>query len=1472
MRRSAVAVLLFLFVISAVAPSLAVPSWPTEPTALYEHTGIDDGSSLFDEFAQTLIIPGEPRDSVLADLNNDTREDLAVIYKGSTSLDVFFFDPAIGFSNSNRTRIALPYEITDLAIGDMDGDTKLDIVLVLNVTALTNLVVLYQSSNFQMGSSFTKPIDYRPLTVNVGNFTGSSLPEIALTVMAAGGPRFLIYEWSIGTYQYWVEPLPLNPAPLSMVRPSMTEIGDLNQDGLNDLVIGDRTSGKVAGFLNPGHGAWGANYSTSRNLPTTLMLGDLDGDGSLELTVAEEGLEDPLVTVWDCTPTGFSAITNIDTISTMNSLAALKLNTDLRMEIAAASADNNDISIFKAAASGSLSYPESINFPVPRMPVSIFAADMNGDGEDDILLTSCPSNGYGAISVYLQSGDTLSNANDNQPLPVTQVNSATVGDMDGDGGNEIITYDGSGPIIWFSREGFPELRWVPAPLNVSVMECVDLNGDGREDLVMVQSAPAQVTVWYGDPDVLKTDHAITSVSLAYSMSQGLSMTAGDLDGDGDLDLAIGGDGAVDIFWNSGTAAAYSQGQRFTLTLAGASVTSLTTIRIQGSAHNDALRDLALVNGTTSRTEIYFQQTTGARFVTSDRLLLTPAAGLFGLTAKDLSGDGREDLLAGISQALRLLVQNPGYTKGFLDGQTPEDLPVPERPRSFTIGDLDDDGAPEIGLMTANSTIEAYERTGMGFVLLTRQTAGSSPAFLSLADMDDDGKQDIVVVSSLSRTTSIYYQNNFAPTAKGSVDGSGHLEGDYLTFNATLSTDGRSDRDRLTYIWDFGDGGTNTTTEKLTTHRYLRNDTFQVVLTARDPAGLTNHTSFQVSVGDKGPSASLTYDGTTLFEGTPVQFRDNSTSFPDTIDKWRWAFGDGGTSELRNPSHTYAHNGNYTVTLTVWDKDGTNDTASIAVIILDTAPTAQFSFSPSSPLEGQNVTFTDASSPGVDSIESWYWDFGDGRTLTAYGGSVQHIYTDNGTYLVSLTITDADGSNDTITRTVVVLDTSPVISSLYVVGGSTSFKEGDDVEFKVNASPLFGTIVRYQWDFQTETFQADETTNVYTAIHSYNFSGTYRVTVRVWDIDSYTDTSIQITITDPAPVPDFTASTNAANRTVSFSAALTLDTENDMPLLEYRWFFGDGEQSEWSNSSKAKHTYDLDGIYSVRLEVRDDHNPAVMRTKNVTIDLLPPIISMDDPVLKAIVGEPTLVRVNVTDLVGIGSVKLEYTIGNVTRTVVMTHEGGGIYFAQIPAQNRTMELQYRIIAEDMAGHSATTEQFTLALEYEDPSLFIYTSLILLTAFLVIIIYLFLSRPIVDEVFVMYHDGTLLAHQTRRLKPGMDDEILGGMLIALQNFVRDSFKDENSTVLRRMDFGERKLLVERKDDFFMAVVLSGKRAGNAAQRMLRVLDNIEEGYAPVLREWDGDLEKVRGIRDETKPMFSRANPLDLLKRKEGEDDSI
>lgn len=1564
MRRVALAVLLVLFMLSAALPLTGAPpaEWLGTTPLAYENPGISDGTNLFDEFSRTLIITGEPKQSVMADLDGDGLGDLAVIFNRSAELNIFYFDPLNGFSNSDRTVVTLPYEITDLAVGDMDVDGKQDIVLVLNVTSLTNLVVLYQLSNFQLASSYQKTIDYLPLAVDVGNFTGNNRPEIALVTngVVPNNPQFVIYQWSTSTYTPLTAWIPLYNSPLSMIEPRLTASGDLNQDGLTDLVIGDRTSGSVAGFLNPGSPSWGTNIRLSRQGPTAIMLGDMDGDAPLELTVAEAGGGSPLITLWDCSVSGFTLLTNIDTLSTMDSLASFQLNTDLRREIVAASVSSADITIFRASTSGGLLYPTSIRSPVPGSPKGLATADLNGDGEADVVLTSSPSAGYGAITIYYQSGDSVSNANDNQPLDDRRISLATVGDCDG-GPEEVVTYDSSSRLIAFSREGAPAVREIPGPENVTVMECHDLNGDGYDDLVMISSSPRQVHVWFGDPSMLSPSYTPVKVDLDYSMSSGSSLAVGDLDGDGDTDLAVGGAGGLDMFWNSGTGMPFSQGQRSTLALSGASVASMAAIRVQGSTHNDSLTDLAIVNASSSKIEIYFQQSGATKFVASDRLLLNAMPGISGLIASDLNWDGRQDLLTSTPQALHLYIQNGTYTKGFLDGQPIRNLPVPETVSHFAVGDIDDDGRPEVAFSTANSTLEGHDFDGTAFSLLTRQTAGAGASFLSLRDMDDDLKADIVAVSTLSRAISFFYQNNFAPTAYGQVEGTGHLEGEAVWFNAYGSQDNYSDQDRLSYSWDFGDGHVGSGVRVSNT--FMNDGPYDVVLRVTDPLLAWDEFTISVVIGDRGPSADFSFPPSpSPVEGVAVQFQDLSTSPADQITNWNWSFGDGQWSNLTGSGsvqHTYGRNGTFTVTLTVIDKDGSSNSTSRSITVQDSSPTADFSISSYSPFEGQEVIITDLSAFTADAIVSWSWDLGDGtwenrtaggsfahtypyngtyqvslvvrdadgsedaiaRTITVRDsapvagftvsvsspfegdeisfndtstfpvngivrwywdlgdgttfdgqGPVQHAYADNGTYLVILTVTDVDGNANTSIRTVVVKDTSPTVSRLYIVGGGSSFKEWDEIVLEAVATSEWDDVVRYQWDFQTVTFQADAETDVNTTSHRYDSSGTYRITVRAWDSDSYSDLYIQITITDPAPVPDFTFATNTVNRTVSFSASLTIDTDNDKPLLEYRWFFGDNEETGWSRDDRVNHTYSRDGVYSVRLEVRDGTNPAKMKTGNVTIDLLPPEISMEEPVLKAVVGEPTLIRVTVTDLVGVNKVSLDYTIDNVTRSVDMTSEGNGIYFAQIPAQNRTMTLIYRIIAEDSAGHSTSTEQFTLILEYEDPSLFIYTSLALLVAFLAIIIYLFLSRPIVDEVFVMYHDGTLLAHQTRRLKPGMDDEILGGMLIALQNFVRDSFKDENSTVLRRMDFGERKLLVERKDDFFMAVVLSGKRAGNAAQRMLKVLDNIEEGYAPVLKEWDGDLEKVRGIRDEMKPMFSRANPLDRLKRKEGEDDSI
>ena len=113
---------------------------------------------------------------------------------------------------------------------------------------------------------------------------------------------------------------------------------------------------------------------------------------------------------------------------------------------------------------------------------------------------------------------------------------------------------------------------------------------------------------------------------------------------------------------------------------------------------------------------------------------------------------------------------------------------------------------------------------------------------------------------------------------------------------------------------------------------------------------------------------------TITAGQSVQFTDQSTNSPTS---WSWNFGDGGTSTLRNPSHTYHTAGTYTVTLTAINSagsDGETKTGYITVNPSVIAPVAAFTGSPRTITAGQNVQFTDQS---TNNPTSWSWSFGDG---------------------------------------------------------------------------------------------------------------------------------------------------------------------------------------------------------------------------------------------------------------------------------------------------------------------------------------------------------------------------------------------------------------------------------------------------------------------------------------------------------------
>jgi uncharacterized repeat protein (TIGR03803 family) len=159
-----------------------------------------------------------------------------------------------------------------------------------------------------------------------------------------------------------------------------------------------------------------------------------------------------------------------------------------------------------------------------------------------------------------------------------------------------------------------------------------------------------------------------------------------------------------------------------------------------------------------------------------------------------------------------------------------------------------------------------------------------------------------------------------------------------------------------------------------------------------------------AIGTYTPVFAAIFTASTTSGKAPVtvDFTDSSVG---NITKWLWNFGDGQTSKIRSPSHTYSKVGTYTVALTVTGAGGTNTCTYPNYITVYAAPKANFTASPTSGKAPLQVVFTDKST-GL--VSSWLWAFGDGAASTVQ--SPEHTYNTTGTQAAKLTVTGPGGSS------------------------------------------------------------------------------------------------------------------------------------------------------------------------------------------------------------------------------------------------------------------------------------------------------------------------------------------------------------------------------------------------------------------------------------------------------------------------------
>jgi len=213
---------------------------------------------------------------------------------------------------------------------------------------------------------------------------------------------------------------------------------------------------------------------------------------------------------------------------------------------------------------------------------------------------------------------------------------------------------------------------------------------------------------------------------------------------------------------------------------------------------------------------------------------------------------------------------------------------------------------------------------------------------------------------------------------------------------------------LSWSWDFGDG--TFSTQQNPSHSYLANGTYMVSLTIVASNGCTQSTTSAVNVSCYSCTSSFQYSAPQCAQ---IAFSDGSSGTNPPLS-WSWDFGDGTFSTQQNPTHSFAANGNYTVSLTISTADGCSDTSSQIVPITCSSCTSLFDFSRSG---CPTLSFQDLSHSPAGTIQSWSWDFGDGDFSTIQNPN--HIYLWEGVFPVCLQIIDLDGCLHSHCRPVLV---------------------------------------------------------------------------------------------------------------------------------------------------------------------------------------------------------------------------------------------------------------------------------------------------------------------------------------------------------------------------------------------------------------------------------------------------------------------
>jgi len=366
-----------------------------------------------------------------------------------------------------------------------------------------------------------------------------------------------------------------------------------------------------------------------------------------------------------------------------------------------------------------------------------------------------------------------------------------------------------------------------------------------------------------------------------------------------------------------------------------------------------------------------------------------------------------------------------------------------------------------------------------------------------------------------------------------------------------------------WYWDFGDGSTST--QQHPQHTFSNFGNFSVLHSVTDTNGCIATRTHLVKVF---ALPDIDFDATTECIGDSTAFTNLSQANADSISSYFWDFGDGSTSNRENPKHLYLNSGNYDVALSITNS---NQCSSADTLTISVYPLPVANFIADSVCLGSTSHFTDQSFSNIGTIDSWFWDFGDG--FSSASQSPNHTFASDGNHLVQLIVWNNNMCSDTIQKGVIVY-APPLVQFNFdtvCLNEPTSF---NDLSSSIN-----GTITEWLWDFGNGNFSSDQNPQ-----YIFTTAGNHSVSLLATDnqgCSAEISKTIQI---DTLPIANFSFGENTC---LTDSIQFTDESQAFATgILEWNWNFGDGGTSIQQH---PKHKYSSSGSYSVRLIIENSNH-------------------------------------------------------------------------------------------------------------------------------------------------------------------------------------------------------------------------------------------------------------------------------------------